>query len=114
MLAAPCSSTDLTFQSLSKVTWNLEVRFRPALIGALVVGDSVRGSLREMALARLGKTHLALASNERLFRSQLAPDLEAVINHPVVPALQLPVHFEVAYPMGHITSSPGTGGRATP
>jgi hypothetical protein len=39
-----------------------------ALIGALVVGDSVRGSLREFALARLGATHLALASNDRFFR----------------------------------------------
>ncbi len=45
------------------------------LVGALVVGDSVRGSLREMALTRLGKTELALASNDRFFRSQLAQDL---------------------------------------
>src|SRR5206468_7686455 len=38
------------------------------LIGALVVGDSVRGSLREMALARLGKVQIALAANDRFFR----------------------------------------------
>ena len=43
-----------------------------ALIGALLVGDSVRGSLRDMALARLGGTELALASNDRFFRSELA------------------------------------------
>ena len=38
------------------------------LTGALLVGDSVRGSLREMALARIGKIDVALASGDRLFR----------------------------------------------
>jgi len=69
------------------------------LIGALVVGSSVRGTLRELALTRLGKVELALASGERLFRAQLALDLQmglrqmglAVPNSPpVAPALQLP------------------------
>ena len=32
------------------------------LIGALVVGDSVRESLKEMALARLGKVGSAISS----------------------------------------------------
>lgn len=42
-----------------------------ALAGALVVGDSVRTSLRELALARLGRaTHVAAAAN--LFTEQLA------------------------------------------
>src|SRR5207244_2553682 len=45
------------------------------LLGALVVGDSVRSSLRQFAFARLGKTQLALAANDRFFRSQLAEDL---------------------------------------
>lgn len=48
-----------------------------ALIGALVVGDSVRVSLREMALARLGQTTIALNSGDRFFRAQLAADMEA-------------------------------------
>ncbi len=38
------------------------------LIGALLVGDSVRGSLREMALARLGHTELSMATGDRLFQ----------------------------------------------
>ena len=38
-----------------------------ALIGALVVGDSVRGSLRERALDRIGKTQYLLESRDRLF-----------------------------------------------
>lgn len=41
------------------------------LVGALVVGDSVRGTLRELALLRLGRTTLALASGERLFTTTL-------------------------------------------
>ncbi len=42
-----------------------------ALIGALVVGDSVRESLRQMALRRLGAIHFALQTPDRLFRQDL-------------------------------------------
>ena len=45
------------------------------LAGALLVGDSVRGSLREMALARLGKTHLAASTGDRFFRPALAREI---------------------------------------
>ncbi len=47
------------------------------LVGALIVGDSVRGSLREIALIRLGHIDFALASGDRLFRAQLASDFGA-------------------------------------
>ncbi|MBI5775151.1 MAG: ABC transporter permease [Verrucomicrobia bacterium] len=66
------------------------------LIGALLVGDSVRESLREMALVRLGKTDLALASGDRLFQTRLAYTLSANTRDlfgnktTVVPALMLP------------------------
>jgi len=43
-----------------------------ALIGALVVGDSVRASLRERALSRLGWVNLAMASGDRFFAQSLA------------------------------------------
>jgi putative ABC transport system permease protein len=46
------------------------------LAGALLVGDSVRASLRNLALARLGKTDLLIASTG-FFREQLAADLQA-------------------------------------
>lgn len=46
------------------------------LAGALLVGDSVRASLRELALGRLGKTDLLLASTG-FFREALASDLES-------------------------------------
>src|SRR5687767_1620485 len=45
-----------------------------ALIGALLVGDSIRGSLREMALARLGNITVALESGDRFFRDKLADE----------------------------------------
>src|SRR5882724_12222647 len=66
-----------------------------ALIGALVVGDSVRISLREMALARLGRVDFAMASGDRLFRAQLGADILAPLHDPlkkprVAGLLQLP------------------------
>ena len=46
------------------------------LAGALLVGDSVRGSLRDLLLGRLGRTDHVIASTS-LFREQLAQDLVA-------------------------------------
>ena len=48
-----------------------------ALIGALVVGDSVRESLTDMALRRLGSIHFALATQDRLFQTSLRSRLRA-------------------------------------
>ena len=47
-----------------------------ALIGALIIGDSVRGSLHALALLRLGNVDVALVATDRLFRDQLADDLQ--------------------------------------
>ena len=44
------------------------------LTGALIVGDSMRGSLRDAALGRLGRVDYALLSN-RFFHEALATDL---------------------------------------
>jgi ABC-type lipoprotein release transport system permease subunit len=61
------------------------------LVGALAVGDSVRGSLREMALARIGRVSFALASPDRFFRAALADDMRAGISNGLAAAvLQLP------------------------
>jgi putative ABC transport system permease protein len=46
------------------------------LAGALLVGDSVRGSLRDLVLGRLGKTDVIVAS-ATFFREQLAGDLQS-------------------------------------
>ena len=69
-----------------------------ALVGALIVGDSVRGTLREIALSRLGHTELALIGGDRFFRDALADEL-AGRSVPVAPLLQL---------SGTITSEDGS------
>jgi len=45
------------------------------LTGALAVGDSVRFSLKRLALLRLGETEFAIASPSHFFRARLAGDL---------------------------------------
>jgi len=59
------------------------------LTGALVVGDSVRFSLKQMALARLGRTTLALISGDRFFRAELAQELAPLLQAPTAPLLML-------------------------
>jgi len=59
------------------------------LTGALGVGDSVRGTLRQMALARLGRTELALTTGERFFRARLAAELAGELRTAVAPLLLL-------------------------
>ena len=59
------------------------------LTGALLVGDSVRGSLRETALDRLGETRLALSAPERFCRAALADELASQLGVPVAPVLAL-------------------------
>ena len=61
------------------------------LTGALLVGDSVRESLRQMALSRLGKIDHALISGDRLFKEDLAQRLESNLDGAnSVAVLQLP------------------------
>lgn len=48
-----------------------------ALIGALIVGDSVRGTLRQRALERLGGAELVLDTRDRLFEVALQERLAA-------------------------------------
>jgi ABC-type antimicrobial peptide transport system permease subunit len=50
-----------------------------ALVGALIVGDSVRGSLRDLALQRLGSVRFALENGDRLFGDRLADRLRNAV-----------------------------------
>jgi len=59
------------------------------LTGALVVGDSVRHSLMMMVEARLGNTSLALVSENRFFKAELADELAAELNAAIAPVLHL-------------------------
>lgn len=55
------------------------------IAGALIVGDSVRGSLREMTLQRLGKIDFVL-TGPRFFREELSTELQQQ-NIPAMPAI---------------------------
>ena len=59
------------------------------ILGALVVGDSVRYSLNKIALSRLGEIQLALASQDHYFRTELADELEAELGNKAVSAILL-------------------------
>ena len=67
------------------------------LTGALLVGDSMRGSLRHLTLDRLGRIDQALVA-DRFFRGQLAAELAAQPEFPeqsaAVPAILLQVCME--------------------
>ena len=47
------------------------------LLGALLAGDSVKATLRQVAAARLGKVDAVLVGGDRMFRAALADDLTA-------------------------------------
>ncbi|MDZ7722205.1 MAG: FtsX-like permease family protein [candidate division KSB1 bacterium] len=59
------------------------------LVGALVIGDSVRGSLKSIALMNLGQTHVAMESGDRYFTESLAQDMSADLGVTVAPVLNL-------------------------
>ncbi len=59
------------------------------LAGALLVGDSVRGSLRDLVLGRLGRTGLVVAS-ATFFRESLAAAIEADTASAVAPLVVAP------------------------
>ena len=58
--------------------------------GALMVGDSVRGSLYQMAMVRLGKVDTAIVGNDRLFQKISLKGMQDPTFAKVSPALQLP------------------------
>jgi ABC-type lipoprotein release transport system permease subunit len=58
------------------------------LSGALLVGASVRGSLRDILLERIGKTEYVV-SGQNFFRAQLAADIQATQQFNAVPLIAL-------------------------
>jgi putative ABC transport system permease protein len=59
------------------------------LVGALAVGDSVKYSLRRLALARLGEIRFSLNGHGRFFRAALADELSAELKAPAAPVMLL-------------------------
>lgn len=58
------------------------------LVGALVIGDSVRFSLRRLVFDRLGDTEFAMQTGDRFFRTQLADQLSQRLQRQTAPLLQ--------------------------
>lgn len=65
--------------------------------GALIVGDSVRDSLRQMSLDRLGRIDHALAGM-RFFREELAAEFQAKSSRTVAPLLVMQGTLEFSTP----------------
>lgn len=59
------------------------------ITGALLVGDSVRGSLRQRVTQRLGRTTHAVVAGDRLLTAGLAQRLGVRLGVPSVPLLQV-------------------------
>ena len=57
------------------------------LTGSLSVGDSVRATLRQIALSRLGSTSVVLGPGEHFFREQLAAQIAAQTQAATAPVL---------------------------
>lgn len=72
------------------------------LTGALLVGDSLRGSLRELTLARLGWVDQALVTG-RLFRQELADEIRAEHTAPALMLRGTASNPENGRRVGHVT-----------
>ena len=74
-----------------------------ALIGALVVGDSVRLSLRELALQRLGDVAYAMETGDRNFRSGIDKVVASAISEPLTASERRALGFLPAFVSGNVT-----------
>ncbi len=60
------------------------------LTASMIVGDSVRTSLRDLALRRLGRADLAVESGDRRFRAALATELAPALGRETAALLSIP------------------------
>ncbi|MCJ7682337.1 MAG: hypothetical protein MUP70_16540, partial [Candidatus Aminicenantes bacterium] len=58
------------------------------LVGALIIGDSVRFSLKNIVNDRLGSTRFALTTGDRFFRAELADELAEQLHTEVAAVLE--------------------------
>jgi len=59
------------------------------ITGTLIVGDSIRSSLEETTLLRLGKTQYLFSGIDRFFRASLASKVKKELQNDTAPILQL-------------------------
>ncbi len=82
-----------------------------ALIGALVVGDSVRGSLRDLALQRLGWVDAAMAPTDRFFTQDLERKLKEGLEPKLNPTNPRAFGEQAAAHVVALLKLPGTAAR---
>ena len=58
------------------------------LVGALIIGDSIRYSLRQIVFDRLGSTHFALTSGDRFFHIHIADTMSERLHTVVAPLVE--------------------------
>lgn len=80
-----------------------------ALAGALILGDSVRATLRASALSRIGRAEVALDSGDRFFREDLATRLARTALSNSIPS---DTRWTTALRLNGLLTVPGTGGTA--
>src|SRR3954470_24343539 len=73
------------------------------LSGALLVGNSVRGSLRDIALSRLGRTELAISSTD-FFRDALGAEIHQSLSVAITAPLIVATGFITHEPSGRRAS----------
>jgi putative ABC transport system permease protein len=84
------------------------------LIGALVVGDSVRGSLRDLGMERLLGHHFAMSSGDRFYRSILFSSFEpqhTLAGHLATRPDLDPSRYELTAAPATLLHLPGTAAR---
>ena len=82
------------YRRLNLGTLLLAVVCCAVLTGAMIVGDSVRHTLRHMAEMRLGHVHYACSTGDQFFRQELAGQLETNSDSFVTPVLAVKGIFE--------------------
>ncbi len=75
------------------------------LVGALLIGDSVRFSLQRMAASRLGRVHLAMTNPDRFHRAGLADELAVELHTEAAAVLRLAGAVSINQPTGSVKNN---------
>ena len=75
------------------------------LVGALLIGDSVRFSLQRVAASRLGRVHLAMTHSERFHRAGLADELTAELHTDAAAVLRLAGAVSINHPPNSVKNN---------
>ncbi|MCK5270218.1 MAG: hypothetical protein KAJ46_05505, partial [Sedimentisphaerales bacterium] len=75
------------------------------LVGALLIGDSVRFSLQQMAASRLGRVHLAMTHSDRFHRAGLADETAMELHTDAAAVLRLTGAVSINHPTNSVKNN---------